>query len=92
MVVNIGDTLMRWTNDKWISTQHRVVNPPYEIAREHDRLSLVYFVQPNYDAEIKCIDSCQSAAEPAKYPPVLNGDYLYTKFSKQTNLELEARP
>jgi isopenicillin N synthase-like dioxygenase len=90
MVINIGDSLMRWTNDKWISTQHRVVNPPFEIARGHDRLSLVYFVQPNYDAEIKCIDSCQSADEPAKYPPVLNGDYLYTKFLKQTTMELEA--
>jgi isopenicillin N synthase-like dioxygenase len=90
MVINIGDSLMRWTNDKWISTQHRVINPPFEIARDHDRLSLAYFVQPNYDAEIKCIDSCQSADEPAKYPPVLNGDYLYSKFSKQSNMELEA--
>lgn len=90
MVVNIGDSLMRWTNDKWISTQHRVVNPPFEVARDHDRLSLVYFVQPNYDAEIKCIDSCQSADAPAKYPPVLNGDYLFSKFSKQSNMELEA--
>jgi isopenicillin N synthase-like dioxygenase len=90
MVINIGDSLMRWTNDKWISTQHRVVNPPFEIARDHDRLSLVYFVQPNYDAEIKCIDSCKSADEPAKYPPVLNGDYLYSKFSKQSNMDVEA--
>jgi isopenicillin N synthase-like dioxygenase len=90
LVINIGDSLMRWTNDKWISTQHRVVNPPFEIAREQDRLSLVYFVQPNYDAEIRCIDSCQSADEPAKYRPVLNGDYLYSKFSKQSNMELEA--
>ena len=90
MVINIGDSLMRWTNDKWISTQHRVVNPPFEIARGHDRLSLVYFVQPNYDAEIKCIDSCQSAVEPAKYPPVLNGDYLYTKFVKQSKMESKA--
>lgn len=90
MVINIGDSLMRWTNDRWISTQHRVVNPPFEIARDHDRLSLVYFVQPNYDAEIKCIDSCQSADEPAKYPPVLNGDYLYSKFSKQSNMALKA--
>ncbi len=90
MVINIGDSLMRWTNDKWISTQHRVVNPPFEIARDHDRLSLVYFVQPNYDAEIRCIESCHSADQPAKYPPVLNGDYLYSKFSKQSNMELEA--
>jgi isopenicillin N synthase-like dioxygenase len=88
MVVNIGDSLMRWTNDKWISTQHRVLNPPFDVAREHDRLSLVYFVQPNYDAEIKCIETCQSVDEPAKYPPVLNGDYLYSKFSKQSRMEL----
>jgi len=87
-VVNIGDSLMRWTNDKWVSTQHRVVNPPYEIARAHDRLSLVYFVQPNYDAEIRCIDTCQNADGPAKYPPVLNGDYLYSKFSKQSKMNL----
>ncbi len=89
-VINIGDSLMRWTNDKWISTPHRVIAPPFEIAREHDRLSLVYFVQPNYDAEIKCIDSCQSPERPAKYPPVLNGDYLYSKFSAQSNMELTA--
>lgn len=89
-VINIGDLLMRWTNDKWISTQHRVVPPPFEIARDHDRLSLAYFVQPNYDAEIKCIETCQSAERPAKYPPVLNGDYLYSKFSKQTAMELKA--
>jgi isopenicillin N synthase-like dioxygenase len=89
-VINIGDSLMRWTNDKWVSTQHRVVPPPFEIARDHDRLSLAYFVQPNYDAEIKCIETCQSAERPAKYPPVLNGDYLYSKFSKQTAMELKA--
>lgn len=90
LVINIGDSLMRWTNDKWISTQHRVVNPPYEIAREKDRLSLAYFVQPNYDAEIKCIDSCWSEDAPPKYAPVLNGDYLFSKFSKQSNMALEA--
>jgi isopenicillin N synthase-like dioxygenase len=89
-VINIGDSLMRWTNDKWISTQHRVVPPPYEIARQRDRLSIAYFVQPNYDAEIKCIETCQSAYKPAKYAPVLNGDYLYSKFSKQTTMELKA--
>src|SRR3984885_9635054 len=89
-VVNIGDSLMRWTNDKWISTSHRVVAPPFEVAQKNDRLSLVYFVQPNYDTEIKCIESCQSPDKPAKYPPVLNGDYLYSKFSAQSNMELKA--
>lgn len=42
-VVNIGDSLARWTNDRWVSTLHRVVNPPPAIAAVCDRLSRVYF-------------------------------------------------
>jgi isopenicillin N synthase-like dioxygenase len=85
-VVNIGDSMMRWTNDTWVSTMHRVVNPPPEIAREQSRTSFAYFVQPNYDAAIECIDSCTTSQRPAKYPPVLNGDYLSMKFGQQNAL------
>jgi isopenicillin N synthase-like dioxygenase len=49
-------------------------------------MSFAYFVQPNYDALIECIDSCQSDDRPAKYAPVFNGDYLLSKFSQQNNL------
>ena len=35
-VVNIGDAMMRWTNDHWVSTQHRVVNPPVDPVRPAD--------------------------------------------------------
>ena len=82
-VVNIGDSLARWTNDRWISTMHRVVNPAPEIAHETDRLSLVFFFQLNYDAIIECIETCQSADNPAQYAPIANGDYLAQKFSEQ---------
>jgi isopenicillin N synthase-like dioxygenase len=85
-VVNLGDSMMRWTNDTWLSTMHQVVNPPWDIAVEHPRMSFAYFVQPNYDALIECIDSCQSDDRPAKYAPVFNGDYLLSKFSQQNNL------
>ena len=82
-VVNIGDTLARWTNDSWVSTMHRVVNPPPAIAAESDRLSLVYFFQPNYDALIECVRSCQSAERPPRYAPVANGDFRAMKFAEQ---------
>lgn len=85
-VVNLGDSMMRWTNDTWISTMHRVVNPSREVAVERARMSFAYFVQPNYDAVIECIDSCQSALRPAKYAPVFNGDYLLSKFTQQNEL------
>jgi isopenicillin N synthase-like dioxygenase len=85
-VVNLGDSMMRWTNDTWISTMHRVVNPSRAVAQHHSRVSFAYFVQPNYDAVIECIESCQSAERPAKYQPVLNGDYLLSKFTQQNDL------
>ena len=32
LVLNVGDLLMRWTNDELVSTMHRVVPPPAEMA------------------------------------------------------------
>jgi isopenicillin N synthase-like dioxygenase len=54
-VVNVGDPMAQWTNDRCVSTQHRVDNP-----HEHDwakpRLSLAFLHQPNYDCLIKNLD------------------------------------
>lgn len=82
-VVNIGDSLARWTNDRWVSTFHRVVNPDPRDAATTDRISIVFFFQPNYDAVIECIPTCQSADNPAKYAPIRNGEYLAAKFAQQ---------
>ncbi len=73
-IVNIGDLMARWTNDRWVSTLHRVVNPPRDKADNSRRLSLVFFHQPNYDAVVECIPTCTETAP--KYPPVASGDYL----------------
>ncbi len=48
-VCNLGDAMARWTGGRWASTLHRVANPPAG-APQRDRLSLVFFHQPNYDA------------------------------------------
>ena len=48
-VCNLGDAMARWTGGRWASTLHRVANPP-EGASRRDRISLVFFHQPNYDA------------------------------------------
>jgi isopenicillin N synthase-like dioxygenase len=75
-VVNIGDLLMRWTNDRWISNLHRVVNPPPTVAARAKRLSIAFFHQPNYDAMIECI----APGGQAKYPPVRSGEYRDLKY------------
>ena len=84
-IVNIGDMMACWTNDRWVSTLHRVVVPPLERARESRRLSLVFFQNPNYDALVECVPTCHDADAPPKYAPVRAGDYLKSKFeSTQT--------
>ena len=77
-VVNIGDLLMRWTNDRWLSNLHRVVNPPAGPAASGARLSIAFFNHPNYDALIECLPS----QGPARHPPVRSGEYRDTKYAK----------
>lgn len=72
-VVNLGDMLAQWTNDRWRATQHRVVNPDSESAGA--RLSIPFFQHPDFDALLECIPSCTSAVNPPKYPPVLAGEW-----------------
>ena len=77
-VVNIGDLLMRWTNDRWLSNLHRVVNPPVADASPTPRLSIAFFNHPNYDALIECLPS-QGAP---RHAPVLSGEYRDVKYAK----------
>ena len=83
-VVNIGDLLMTWTNDRWLSNFHRVVNPPAEAAGRARRQSVAFFVQPNYDAVIECIESCRSPGEPPRHPPVVAWRYRQAKLTRTT--------
>jgi isopenicillin N synthase-like dioxygenase len=82
-VCNIGDLMMRWTNDEWVSNLHRVANPPRE-AMKLGRLSIPFFHNPNVDAEIQCITSFYGKGE--KYPPVRFGDFYLSKHMKAQNM------
>ena len=78
-VINVGDLMARWTNDRWRSTLHRVINPPRDATGSTQRLSLVLFSGPNDDAVISCLPTCADARTPAKYPPVRAGEYIRQK-------------
>jgi isopenicillin N synthase-like dioxygenase len=84
LVVNIGDLMAEWTNDKWVSTLHRVINPPRDQANDSRRISLVFFHQPNYDAMIECLPTCLVDGEVPKHSAITSGEHLYSKFVKQT--------
>ncbi len=78
-VINIGDLLMRWTNDRWVSTLHRVVNPPDEVRANATRLSVAYFQIPNHDVDVRCFESCATAAAPPRYAPTTAGAHWRAK-------------
>lgn len=79
-IINIGDLMARWTNDRWKSTLHRVVNPLTTNDAQTRRQSLAYFHQPDWFAEIECLETCVSSDEPKRYESVLSGPYLMSKF------------
>lgn len=80
-VINLGDLMAAWTNDRWRSTMHRVVNPPRDAAGSA-RVSIPFFHQPDYDAEIVCIPTCTTPDDPPRYAPVASGDWVLAKLTK----------
>lgn len=79
-VVNIGDAMMRWTNDHWKSTQHRVVNPPADSRQPSRRQSIAYFHNPSCDAVLDCLPPFRKAGRPTGYPPITYGEYAKLRY------------
>ena len=80
-ILNIGDLLMRWTNDRFVSTLHRVMVPPLDAVGETRRLSIGFFVGPRYNATVECLPTCCGPDDPPKYAPVVVDDYRTNRFA-----------
>ncbi len=76
LVVNIGDLMARWVNDRWVSTLHRVVIPG---ATAVDRVSIPFFFQPRYDATVSTAPTTVTDDQPARYEPVVAGEWIAAK-------------
>jgi isopenicillin N synthase-like dioxygenase len=76
-VVNGGDILHRWTNERFLSTPHRVRNVSGQV-----RYAIPFFCDPDHDTIIECLPTCRSADNLAKYPPIRFGDYALWFASK----------
>jgi isopenicillin N synthase-like dioxygenase len=75
LVVNIGDLMAIWTNDRWVSNAHRVVNPP-----GIDRYSSALFVTPPFHLRIETLPTCLDDSGGSRHPPLLAGPYLLDRF------------
>ena len=71
LVCNVGDLCERWTNGVFKSTVHRVVT-----AGTSERFSAAFFWEPNFDAVVKAVPRCVTDDNPAKFPPVVYGEYI----------------
>ena len=85
-VINVGDLMSRWTNGRWRSTLHRVINPPRDLTGSTRRLSLVCFTGPNEATEVSCLPGCERVDRPAP-PPVRAGDYIMAKLTASMDLK-----
>ena len=79
LIVNLGDMLARWSNDRWVSTMHRVVPPPGGTDGPVRRRSVAQFVEADPDCVLECFETCIAPGETARYEPMLAGEYLLSK-------------
>jgi isopenicillin N synthase-like dioxygenase len=70
-LINLGNIMRRWSNDRFLSTPHGVLN-----EAGTDRYSIAYFHSPNPDRVIECLPSCVGADDPARYPPAVYRDLV----------------
>jgi isopenicillin N synthase-like dioxygenase len=89
-VINLGDLMAEWTNDRWVSTVHQVSLPPTLADAQSDRLVFTFFHQPNYDARIEVLPTCCSEDDPPRYGTTTSGEHITRKILAMRSPELGA--
>ncbi len=75
-LVNLGNMMKRWSNDRFLSTPHGVLNDSGT-----DRYSIAFFYSPNPDSVIECLPSCAGPGNPPRYPPAVYRDLVLEFYS-----------
>ena len=76
-ILNVGDILARWSNNRFASTPHRVVN-----YSGRERYSQPFFFDPSMDSTITVLPGCLEAGKSADHEPIVYGDYLMQRIDK----------
>jgi isopenicillin N synthase-like dioxygenase len=70
-LINLGNIIRRWSNDRFLSTPHGVLN-----ESGTDRYSIAYFHSPNPDSVIECVPTCTSPDNQPRYRPAVYRDLV----------------
>jgi isopenicillin N synthase-like dioxygenase len=76
LLVNLGNIMKRWSNDRFLSTPHGVLNDTGT-----DRYSIAFFYSPNPASVVECLPSCAGPGNPPRYPPAVYGDLILEFFN-----------
>jgi isopenicillin N synthase-like dioxygenase len=80
LLINLGDVTARWTNERWMSTLHRV-KPPVIDGTIERRRSAAFFHDGDVDAVIETLPSCIDSEHPDLYTPITIGDHIRAKLA-----------
>ena len=76
-VVNVGDLLGRWSNDRFRSTRHRVIN-----SSGRERYSIATFCDPDFDAWVDPKQMGLEEGDQSRYEPVRAGEHILRRFDE----------
>ena len=76
-VVNMGNLFQQWTNDRYKSNVHRVIN-----RSRQERFTIVFNYNGNPDYIIRCLESCRGNTNEEKYAPITVEDYIIQKYKE----------
>ena len=81
IIINVGDMLSRYTNNKLKSTIHKVVNPPKDQWKK-SRYSIPFFLHPIGNMKLNVLDSCIDKDNPKKYEDISAHDFLVQRLKE----------
>ncbi len=84
--VNSGDMLHRWSNHRFRSTAHRVINYSGE-----ERFAIPFFFDADIDYSMACLPSCQSPDNPPRHEPTSYAEYMLW-FANRNYPQVNAKP
>jgi len=76
IVVNIGDMVQVWSNDRYVAAQHRVLTNP-----DKPRFSVPFFLNPGYGTNYAPLPTMVNTQRPARYREINWGEFRAARMS-----------